>query len=88
MNRILEYFLLLPIGVLVGLTWANTFGESYFRFSLPLRFPVNDAMGARRVVIEPAGTRIYVLGLSQPVLAVIDIPSLTHVATVDRFRGR
>lgn len=42
MNRILEHFLLLPLGVLAGLTWANTFGESYFRFALPLRFPVND----------------------------------------------
>ena len=42
MNRILEYFLLLPLGVAVGMMWANTFGESYFRFALALRFPVND----------------------------------------------
>ena len=42
MNRILEHFLPLPLGVAVGLAWANTFGESYFRFALPLRFPVND----------------------------------------------
>ena len=42
MRRVFEHFLLLPLGVLVGLTWANTFGESYFRFALPLRFPVND----------------------------------------------
>jgi NhaA family Na+:H+ antiporter len=42
MNRLLEHFLLLPLGVLVGLTWANTFAESYFRFAIPLRFPVND----------------------------------------------
>ena len=42
MNRLFEHFLLLPLGVLVGLTWANTFGESYFRVTLPLRFPVND----------------------------------------------
>jgi NhaA family Na+:H+ antiporter len=42
MNRVFELFLLLPLGVLAGLTWANTFGESYFRFALPLRFPIND----------------------------------------------
>ena len=42
MNRIVEHFLLLPLGVLIGLAWANTFGESYFRFAVPLRFPVND----------------------------------------------
>ena len=42
MKRILEHFLLLPIGVLVGVTWANTFGESYFRVTIPLRFPVNE----------------------------------------------
>ena len=37
-----EHFLLLPIGVLVALAWANTAGESYFRFAHALRFPVND----------------------------------------------
>jgi NhaA family Na+:H+ antiporter len=42
MNRIIDHFLVLPIGVLAGLIWANTFGESYFRFAIPLRFPVND----------------------------------------------
>ena len=41
-HRIVERFLLLPIGVLVGLTWANTLGESYFRVTIPLRFPVNE----------------------------------------------
>ena len=42
MTRIFEYFLLLPLGVVVGLTWANTFGESYFRVTIPLRFAIND----------------------------------------------
>ena len=37
-----DRFLLLPIGVLVALVWANTAGESYFRFAHALRFAVND----------------------------------------------
>ena len=37
-----DTFLLLPIGVLVALVWANTAGESYFRFAHAFRFPVND----------------------------------------------
>ena len=37
-----DHFLLLPIGVLVALAWANTAGESYFRFAHTLRFSVND----------------------------------------------
>jgi NhaA family Na+:H+ antiporter len=37
-----DRFLLLPIGVLIALAWANTAGESYFRFAHALRFPVND----------------------------------------------
>ena len=35
-------FLLLPIGVLVAVVWANTDGERYFRFAHALRFIVND----------------------------------------------
>ena len=42
LHRIVERFLLLPIGVLAGLTWANTYGESYFRATIPLRFVVNE----------------------------------------------
>lgn len=39
---VVRHFLLLPMGVLVALVWANTAGESYFRFSHALRFSVND----------------------------------------------
>ena len=39
---VVDHFLLLPIGVLVALAWANTAGESYFRFAHALRFSVND----------------------------------------------
>ena len=37
-----DSFLLLPIGVLVALAWANTAGVSYFRVAHALRFLVND----------------------------------------------
>lgn len=39
---LVDSFLLLPIGVLVALVWANTAGVSYFRFAHALRFSVND----------------------------------------------
>ena len=39
---VVDHFLLLPIGVLIALAWANTAGESYFRFAHALRFSVND----------------------------------------------
>ena len=39
---LIDSFLLLPIGVLAALVWANTDGVSYFRFAHALRFIVND----------------------------------------------
>ena len=39
---LVDSFLLLPIGLLVALVWANTAGVSYFRFAHALRFIVND----------------------------------------------
>jgi len=39
---IVDRFLLLPIGAAIALIWANTAGESYFRFSYALAFPVNE----------------------------------------------
>lgn len=38
----LNRFLLLPLGALVALAWANTEAESYFRFAHALAFPVNE----------------------------------------------
>ena len=39
---VVDHYLLLPIGVLFALVWANTAGEGYFRFAHALRLPVND----------------------------------------------
>ena len=38
----LDRFLLVPAGALIALVWANTAGESYFRFAHALAFPVNE----------------------------------------------
>jgi NhaA family Na+:H+ antiporter len=39
---IIDRFLLLPLGAAIGLIWANTAGESYFRTAHALAFPVNE----------------------------------------------
>ena len=39
---ITDRFLLLPLGALIALVWANTAGESYFTFAHALSFPVNE----------------------------------------------
>src|SRR5687768_15874330 len=38
----LNRFLLLPLGALIALVWANAEPESYFRFAHALAFPVNE----------------------------------------------
>ncbi len=37
-----DHFLLLPIGSVLALVWANAAPESYFSVAVPLRFPVNE----------------------------------------------
>jgi NhaA family Na+:H+ antiporter len=37
-----DRFLVLPIGAVIALVWANTAAESYFRFAHALAFPVNE----------------------------------------------
>jgi NhaA family Na+:H+ antiporter len=39
---VLNRFLLLPLGALIALVWANTEPEGYFRLSQALAFPVNE----------------------------------------------
>ena len=39
---VLNRFLLLPLGAIIALVWANTEPEAYFRFSHALAFPVNE----------------------------------------------
>jgi NhaA family Na+:H+ antiporter len=37
-----DRFLLLPLGAAIALVWANTAGESYYRFAHAIAFPVNE----------------------------------------------
>jgi NhaA family Na+:H+ antiporter len=37
-----DRYLLLPLGAAIALVWANTAGESYFRFAHAIAFPVNE----------------------------------------------
>ncbi len=39
---VLNRMLLLPLGAVLAIIWANLAAESYFTFSLPIRFAVND----------------------------------------------
>jgi Na+:H+ antiporter, NhaA family len=39
---VMDRFLLLPIGAVIALVWANTAGESYFGFAHAMAFPVNE----------------------------------------------
>lgn len=39
---VMDRFLLLPLGALLAIAWANTAPESYFRFARALAFPVNE----------------------------------------------
>lgn len=41
-HLVVDRFLLLPIGALIALVWANTSADSYFTFSHALAFPVNE----------------------------------------------
>jgi NhaA family Na+:H+ antiporter len=38
----LDRFLLIPLGAVIALTWANTAADSYFRFAQAIAFPVNE----------------------------------------------
>jgi NhaA family Na+:H+ antiporter len=38
----LNRFLLLPLGAVIALVWANTEPESYFRFAHSMAFPINE----------------------------------------------
>jgi Na+:H+ antiporter, NhaA family len=39
---VLDHLLLLPVGALLAIVWANTSAESYYRFSYAIDFWVND----------------------------------------------
>lgn len=90
----LEHLLLLPLGAVIALVWANTSPESYFRFSYAIAFAVNDialafffALMTKEVVeaTAPGGVLHPWRRALMPVLASIGVaivPALIHLYIV------
>jgi NhaA family Na+:H+ antiporter len=91
----LEHLLMLPLGAMIALTWVNTAPESYFRFTLPMAFVVNDvAMVFFFAVISKEVVEATVPGgifhpwrrALLPALAAVGataVPALLHVGIVE-----
>jgi Na+:H+ antiporter, NhaA family len=90
-----EHLLLLPLGALLALVWANTAPESYYRFNFAVSFAVNDvamtlffALIAKEVVeaTAPGGVlhswRRYMMPVMASIGAVI-VPALIHIRVVE-----
>ena len=90
-----EQLLLLPLGALIALVWANTLPESYFRFTYAIAFAVNDvamvfffALIAKEVVeaTAPGGVLHPWRRALLPVVASIGattLPALIHMRVVE-----
>ena len=86
---------MLPLGATIALTWVNTAPESYFRFTLPIAFAVNDvamvfffAVITKEVVesTAPGGMLHPWRRALLPVVAAVGataVPALLHVRLVD-----
>ena len=93
----LEHLLMLPLGALVALAWVNAAPESYFRFTLPVAFAVNDiamvfffAVITKEVVeaTAPGGVLHPWRRALLPVVAAVGaaaLPALLHAGLVDAF---
>ena len=88
---------MLPLGALVALAWVNAAPESYFRFTLPVAFAVNDiamvfffAVITKEVVeaTAPGGVLHPWRRALLPVVAAVGVaafPALLHIGLVDAF---
>ncbi len=88
----LEHLLLLPLGAVLALVWANAGPETYFRFSYAARFWVNDVAMAiffgliMKEVVEataPGGVLHSWRRSALPVAAgvgAVAVPALLHAA--------
>ncbi len=92
-----EHLLLLPLGVLIALVWANIAPESYFTFSYAAAFAVNDiamafffALMAKEVVeaTAPGGVLHSWRRVLMPLvtsIGVVLVPPLIHRALVEQL---
>ena len=93
----IEHLVLLPLGAIAALVWANTRPESYFRFSYAASFAVNDvamvfffALITKEVVesTAPGGVLHSWRRTTLPVIASIGataVPALAHIQLVGLF---
>lgn len=91
-----EHLLLLPLGALIALVWANTAAESYFRLIFPMTFLVNDVAMVlffgliTKEVVEataPSGVLHPWRRALLPVIASVGataVPALIYMSFVDR----
>ena len=91
-----EYLLLLPLGAVIALVWANTDNESYVRVTFPMTFLVNDVAMVvffgliTKEVVEataPSGVLHSWRRILLPVIASVGataVPALIYAAFVDR----
>lgn len=90
-----EHLLLLPLGALIALVWANTAAESYYRFRFGASFAVNDvamvfffAVITKEIVeaTAPGGVLHPWRRAALPLVAAVGatlIPALIHERAVD-----
>src|SRR5437764_7263428 len=90
----IEQSLLLPIGAVAALVWANAAGPSYVRFANACRFAVNDiamvfffALATKEVVeaAAPGGALSSVRRAATPVWAALGgmlVPAMIYIAIV------
>jgi NhaA family Na+:H+ antiporter len=93
----IEHLALLPLGALIALVWVNTAPESYYTFTFPIAFVVNDvamvlffALMTKEVVeaTAPGGVLHPWRRGMLPVVAAIGaaaVPALLHMRIVDFF---
>src|SRR5438874_1040959 len=93
-RRTIEQSLLLPIGAIAGLVWANVGGASYARFADACHFLVNDiamvfffALATKEVVeaTAPGGALSSVRRAATPVWAALGgmlVPAMIYIAIV------
>lgn len=93
---IVEYLLVLPLGAVIALVWANTSPGSYFRTTVPMAFVVNDiAMVAffgmiAKEVVEATATNGVLHSWRRVLLPVLASFGATAAAAVmyTTFEGR
>jgi NhaA family Na+:H+ antiporter len=94
---VLDHLLVLPLGALIALVWANTAAGSYFRLTIPMTFLVNDVAMVvffgliMKEVVEataPGGVLHPWRRAWLPIVASVGataVPALIYVYVVDRI---